>query len=234
MATSTKLAGPEIQFNDSSGATFHTITSNASGILLEAAEGGATGLSGIADPETDDAAANKAYVDSKFSNGISSTDISTSISGESNSLNLVYENDKIHLGQTISGLTKISAATVVSTSDAKLKCDVKTIDPAEAMCIVKRLRPVHFKFKDSKHAGRTGFIAQEVQKIVPELVGISKTTSMEQHLTVNYIDAIAYLFAAVQQLDAKIREKEPIIKQPDQSHSDVQLQPEVQLRTGRD
>ena len=57
--------------------------------------------------------------------------------------------------------------TVTANSDEKLKTNVKTIQ--DALIKVTKLRGVEFDYKETgKHS--LGFIAQEVEKIIPELV----------------------------------------------------------------
>ena len=52
-----------------------------------------------------------------------------------------------------------------SSSDRRLKKDITDLDPD----IAKRIRPVSFRFK-TEPKKRYGFIAQEVQDVMPEAV----------------------------------------------------------------
>lgn len=92
----------------------------------------------------------------------------------------------------------IRANTTVYTSDARLKKDVSTLD--NALELVTKLRGVHFRWIEPKSKSQkgiqTGLIAQEVEKIYPELV----LTDKEGFKSVNYAALVAPLIEAVKQL----------------------------------
>ncbi|MGB3341487.1 MAG: tail fiber domain-containing protein, partial [bacterium] len=95
-----------------------------------------------------------------------------------------------------------------ATSDQEFKTNVQSIlDPLE---LVKQMNPVHFQWKHGYEdygikGGRDdyGFIAQEIQNVLPEVVGEGAT---EKHLAVNYDHITAVNTAAIQQL-AQLVEK---------------------------
>ena len=63
------------------------------------------------------------------------------------------------------------------------------------------LNPVSFKFKDDvKSKEHYGFIAQDVEKLYPELV---KNSEMG-YKTVNYIELIPILISKIQDMDKEI------------------------------
>jgi hypothetical protein len=72
------------------------------------------------------------------------------------------------------------------------------------------LNPVSFKFKhDIKAKEHYGFIAQDIEKLYPELV---KNSEMG-YKTVNYIELIPILVSKIQSMDKEIKElKEQINK----------------------
>lgn len=78
------------------------------------------------------------------------------------------------------------------------------IDPATA----KHLMPVQFRFKgdDKLHYG---FIAQDVQKIMPDAVQESE----DGYLTLTYHELIAPLYALVQEQEDRISRLEARIEQ---------------------
>lgn len=94
----------------------------------------------------------------------------------------------------------ITATTFAAASDATLKDDVETMDNClEQVC---KMNPVSYTFKDDESKNkRTGLIAQEVQEYAEHLV---EYNDEKEHLTVNYIDVIAYLVGAVKELSAKL------------------------------
>ena len=108
-------------------------------------------------------------------------------------------------------------------SDARWKEDVKII--TDALDKVLKLKGVEFKWKrdqfpamnfdSNKHLG---FIAQEVESIVPEVVGTNK----EGFKTVEYPNLVALLVEAIKEqnseiegLKKKIDDIEKLIKEPD-------------------
>jgi len=82
-------------------------------------------------------------------------------------------------------------------SDVTLKENIETI--TSALDKVKSLRGVYFNWKDVKAGGenkKIGFIAQEVEKIVPELV----YTHSDGLKVVHYKDVVALLTEAIKEL----------------------------------
>lgn len=97
------------------------------------------------------------------------------------------------------------------TSDEKLKQNIK--DVSEGISIIKQLRPVTFDWKDEgKGNGLGGFIAQEVQKILPndvmgeEFVAPDKENNIEgtDGLSINTTSIVAHLTKALQEAIVKI------------------------------
>ena len=88
-------------------------------------------------------------------------------------------------------------------SDIRLKEDVTTIDPETA----KHLMPVQFRFKgdDKIHYG---FIAQDVQKVIPDAVQEGETG----YLTLTYHELIAPLYALVHEQEDRINQLEIRLK----------------------
>ena len=98
-----------------------------------------------------------------------------------------------------------------SDSDRRLK---ENIEPAE-FNIIDELKPVSFDWKKSGKHVTAGFIAQDVQEILPELVGES-----DGMLTLDYIGIIPHLVHKVQQqqkqindLEARIERLEALMKE---------------------
>ncbi len=68
----------------------------------------------------------------------------------------------------------------LTSSDTRIKKDVKTIDEAEALEKIRKIRPVEFRYIDEKIDGTTtqvGFIAQEIDEVLPSSVKL-----MERHI----------------------------------------------------
>jgi hypothetical protein len=91
------------------------------------------------------------------------------------------------------------AGTLTQNSDARLKKDLQSLEsPLEK---VLKLNGYHYRWIDDKRdAGiQTGFTAQEIEAILPELV----TTSDDGTKSVNYIGIIPYLTEAIKELAQK-------------------------------
>ena len=89
-----------------------------------------------------------------------------------------------------------------SISDERMKDEIITID--SALGKIKQLRGVYYKWKEDIDRGvtdntRIGFIAQEVEKIVPELTFRNERTE-DKLMGVHYQDVTALLVEAIKEL----------------------------------
>jgi len=87
-----------------------------------------------------------------------------------------------------------------STSDERLKKNVAPI--TNALSDVTQLEGVSFDWKDTGTRGH-GFIAQQVEPILPDLVNTDEETGMK---SVNYIGMIGHLVEAIKELKAEVEE----------------------------
>lgn len=94
----------------------------------------------------------------------------------------------------------LSATIFNSLSDLEYKTDVEPIN--NAVDILKQLDGVSFKWKETGHKSY-GVIAQEVEKILPEIVDINNDVK-----SVNYQALIGFLIEAVKELSDKIEKLE--------------------------
>ena len=113
----------------------------------------------------------------------------------------------------------VSSGDFNDTSDEKLKQNIK--DVSEGISIIKELRPVIFDWKDEgKGNGLGGFIAQEVQKILPndvmgeEYVAPDREKDIEgtDGLSINTTSIVAHLTKALQEAITKIETLEAKVK----------------------
>ena len=112
-------------------------------------------------------------------------------------------------GSTITALTldmsNAGAATfnndVTAFSDERLKSNITTIP--DALSKVTEMRGVHY-VRDATGKDSTGVIAQEMQKVAPELV-LTADDEMGT-LSVNYGNVTGYLIEAIKELKAEIEE----------------------------
>jgi hypothetical protein len=100
------------------------------------------------------------------------------------------------------GLYISNTAAWQSTSDERLKTDIKTIDSTARLL---QLRPVDYLWKsqltsDEPNKRNLGFIAQEVKEVFPELVGVAP----DGMFSVEYTGLIAPLVKAIQEQQALI------------------------------
>ena len=93
-----------------------------------------------------------------------------------------------------------NGTTWVNGSDIRLKKDINTIT-FNGLDAISLLRPVSYKFiSDEKEKERIGFIAQEIQEVLPQVVD----DSSGEHLGVDYGSITAALVKAIQELSAEI------------------------------
>jgi len=104
---------------------------------------------------------------------------------------------------TISSVGDLTAAgDVIAYSDAKLKENVKTLDGSKVL----QMRGVSFDRKDTGESS-SGVIAQEIQKVAPELVSDNDGT-----LGVAYGNLTGYLIEAIKDLKAEVEQLKKQIK----------------------
>jgi hypothetical protein len=92
-------------------------------------------------------------------------------------------------------LGRLTATIVNSSSDENLKKDITTIE--NALEKVNQLRGVNFTWKDTDEKSK-GVIAQELQKVFPELV-----SEDSNGLSINYSGLIGVLIEAIKELQYK-------------------------------
>ncbi len=99
-----------------------------------------------------------------------------------------------------------SGQLVLSSSDARLKYDIKSI--TNALDKVTQLRGVSFKWNDDPASGeQLGLIAQEVKEVVPELVN-----DVHGLYGVDYTETIGLLVEAIKELHQKVAELEKALE----------------------
>ena len=94
-----------------------------------------------------------------------------------------------------------------STSDIKLKENIKVIP--DALDKVKQLKVVTFNYKkDGKKS--TGLIAQDLEKVLPEVVYESSDIDNDEdkHLAIRYGNTVGLLVEAIKELEARVKELE--------------------------
>jgi hypothetical protein len=84
-------------------------------------------------------------------------------------------------------------------SDRRMKQDI--VVTTLGLDFVKSLKPVDYKLTEKPDVLRHGLIAQDVQEVAPEMVSVSST---DGKLSLSYMEVIAPLVKAVQELSAEV------------------------------
>ncbi|MGE3609721.1 MAG: tail fiber domain-containing protein, partial [Bacteriovoracaceae bacterium] len=100
----------------------------------------------------------------------------------------------------VSSSSSFTGTAFYYTSDARLKKDVKTID--SALSKVSQLRGVHFNWKKDNKP-EIGFIAQEVEKVLPDLIQTVKPGTTEEIKSVKYGNMVAVVLEAIKEFHQK-------------------------------
>jgi hypothetical protein len=107
---------------------------------------------------------------------------------------------------TVNGTMNVLAKAFVQSSDVSLKTNIEPLQGAlERVCA---LRAVHFSWKSGSDSEKTaareiGFVGQEVEKVLPELV-----TESRGHLHVNYAGMAPLLVEAIKELRDRVERLE--------------------------
>lgn len=94
----------------------------------------------------------------------------------------------------------LNATIFNSLSDVTYKTDIEKID--NGLDVLKMLEGVSFKWKDNGNKSY-GVVAQEIEKILPDVVSESK----DGVKSVNYMAIIGFLIEAIKELNSKIEGK---------------------------
>lgn len=118
---------------------------------------------------------------------------------------MVGSDNNVYFFNGISGYCLLtSGSSFTCPSDARLKKDVKSLPDEKGLAAIERLRPVSFSMiKDPSHAVQLGFIAQEVQKVLPEVVtrsSIKNDLTPDGGLTLASNGLMPVLTKAIQEL----------------------------------
>ena len=123
------------------------------------------------------------------------------VMGSSN-LGSLYVNQDATFAQNVNVANTLTTMEFALSSDKRLK---KDISPTKYdLNSVLNLNPVDYKLK-SNNKDQTGFIAQEVKDVIPELVnGVEGDLEKGETLSINYIGLIPVLTKAIQEQQSQI------------------------------
>jgi len=121
-----------------------------------------------------------------------------------------YTDNFNKLGESSNRWSEVWAVNgVIQTSDARLK--QRIVNLRYGLSQVMQLRPVTFQWKDgSDRRTHLGLIAQEVERVMPEM--IERGTDTSQPLGMNYDNLIPVLIKAVQQQQGALERSQAEIK----------------------
>jgi hypothetical protein len=95
-------------------------------------------------------------------------------------------------------------------SDERLKNNVKNLE--NGLDVIEQLRPVSYTWNENMGRGNDfGLIAQEVEKILPELIHETEMIQInddEKYKTLSYERLVPFLIKSIQELNNKIKELE--------------------------
>ena len=101
----------------------------------------------------------------------------------------------------------------LTVSDEREKKDIYTI--SESLDRILELRPTKFTWKESEKQD-VGFIAQEVEQIIPEVIetsrGFINTDNDQERKTIAYTKLVPYLVDTIQVMEKRIKELEKKVK----------------------
>ena len=114
----------------------------------------------------------------------------------------------------VNGVARSSSSTWATSSDVRVKENIKSLENG-ALSQILKLRPVHYDWKqeyfdsrDGLKQNNTGFIAQEVKEVFPEMVSNAKeeigTEVIEDFHVLNLSDLPVHLVKAIQEQQLQI------------------------------
>jgi Chaperone of endosialidase/Head domain of trimeric autotransporter adhesin len=111
-------------------------------------------------------------------------------------------------GNTTNRWTAVWAANgTIQTSDIRLK---KNIHPlVYGLNEIMKLQPVSYDWKDNTGANKIGLIAQEVRKVIPQVVVGNEE---KENLGMNYAELVPVLINAIKELNKKVESLEAAIE----------------------
>jgi hypothetical protein len=123
---------------------------------------------------------------------------------------IVPQNTNLYkAGQSNFAFSAVYSYSYPNPSDARLKKDVKDLD--HGLPELLQLRPVTYRWKDAPDKGtQLGLIAQEVEKILPEVVIRDKDPS--GMLAINYPALVPVLIRGIQEQERALRAQEARIQ----------------------
>jgi len=105
---------------------------------------------------------------------------------------------------TLDGQIRATNTSILAISDASLKENVRDLD--KGLDTINALQPRRFDWKNGDGNDIMGFIAQEVEEVMPELVHDYKYSDEETKLGLKMGDMVPSMVKAIQELSAQVNE----------------------------
>ena len=121
----------------------------------------------------------------------------------------------------------VTAASFLYSSDIRLKKNITVIN--NSLDKIKQLEGVSFEWKDEERGSGTnlGLIAQDVEKVFPELVGISISENGTEFKNIQYGNLVSPLIESVKELD---KEDERLNNKSEEQDKEIaELRNEIEL-----
>jgi hypothetical protein len=101
------------------------------------------------------------------------------------------------------------SGTLTQSSDQRLKTNIQSLDGSSSLSLIDELNPVTFTWinPDQGTTPQSGFIAQQVQQVFPNLVSTTSPTALTPNgtLGLNYIGLISPIVSAIQDLSGEVQ-----------------------------
>lgn len=138
-------------------------------------------------------------------------------------INNTAPTQRLHVNGNIAASGTVTATSFPTSSDARLKSKVVEIN--NGLNKIMELRPVNYDKKlaldNPTTVNENGFIAQELQKIMPELV--TEGNDKDKLLSVNYTAIIPVLTKAVQEQQKTIEQNQATIQKQQEQINELKL-----------
>ena len=103
--------------------------------------------------------------------------------------------------ENTNGVNTFYAPAFSATSDLRLKENIKPLDKSlDKICL---LQGVEFNFKSNKNKKMIGLIAQDVEKVIPEVVNTDD--SEDNYKSINYCNITAVLIESIKELREEVK-----------------------------
>ena len=138
-----------------------------------------------------------------FRSLIVSRDINDKITMAAGTMTFDISNGASGVAQFNSAVVKCGE--IECSSDVRLKRDIQSISPARGADVIRHLNPTTWEWRDGGKKS-SGIVAQELEQVLPEIVGDAG------HKTIKYHALSGYIVAALQDLQDRVLRQDETIR----------------------